>query len=394
MSAAVSTTSVMNAEIVKDDALAPALVGLESSTARQLREAFIPALVQIEEWERQARDLTVTDETQTAKMEMAGVMRKALKKVRVGIEKKRKEMNADALARTKAINAAAGIIEALIVPLEKRLQEQETFAERAQAVRRDALRDARAETLRAYGTDPAIYTSLGDMSEETWSSTVETARLAHQAKIEAARQAELVRIEVERVAAERREADRQEAVRKEAERVERERVQAEENARLKQEAADREAAAKVERERVEAERAAERAKAKADADARDAEACASREAAEAETRKAREEADRAAAALEAERQAARDREEADAHRVAAERAAAEQVERDRLAAEEAARVAAELAPDREKLAAFAGTLRALAIPNLTTARGQAAANKVADQLAKMVAWVEKTGATL
>lgn len=380
MSAAVST---VNAEVVKDDALAPALSGLEPSTARQLREAFVPALLKIEEWERQALDLTVTDETQTAKMKMAGVMRKDLKKVRVSLDKKRKEMNADALARTKAINAAAHIIEALIVPLEKRLHEQESFGERAAQARRDALASSRADALRAYGADPAVYAALGELSEDAWNGTLESVRLAHEAKLEAARQAEAIRIEAERIAAERREAERQAQIKLEAERVERERVQAEENARLRAEAEEREAAAKAERERIEAEHAAERAKAKAEADAKEAEARAAREAAE------RAEASLAAERAEREAEAARVKAVHEAERQAAEREARRRQEEDA-----AIRQAAELAPDREKLAAFAALLKGIEVPALTTERGKAAGAKVADQLAKMAAWIEKTGAAL
>ena len=64
----------MGTEVVdapKPDALAPAFAGLEPSSARQLREAFVPALLQIEEWEKQVAGLVVTDETQVAKMKMA-----------------------------------------------------------------------------------------------------------------------------------------------------------------------------------------------------------------------------------------------------------------------------------------------------------------------------------
>ncbi len=320
MSAAVS--EVITAEIVKADALAPAFAGLEAGSARQLREAFVPALLQIEEWERQASDLTVTDETQTAKMEMAGVMRKALKKVRVGVEKKRKELGADALARTKAINCAAGIVEGLIVPLEKRLLEQETFGERAALARQDKVRAARAETLRALDADPSTFADLGVMSDEAWSATLDSAKLAHEARLEATKHAERIRVEAERLAAEKREEERRVRVKAEAERVERERAAAEENARLRAEAADREVAASVERARVEAERAAERAQAKAESDARDATEAIARAEREAATRAAQAEADRVARELAelkaATEKAAAEREAADVARAAAE----------------------------------------------------------------------------
>lgn len=353
-------------EVVKADALAPAFVGLEPSSARQVREAFLPALLQIEEWEHQAKELTVTDESQTAKMEMASVMRKALKKVRVGVDKKRKELNADALARTKAINCAAGIVEGLIVPLEKHLQEQETFAERAAEGRRSALREARGTAVKALGGDPSVYADLGSLSEEEWSSALGYVQAAHNERREAARHAEAVRVEAARIEAARREEERQAAIKADAERVAREKAQAEENARLRAEAVAREAEAKAERERVEAERKAEREKAAVEAAAREGEA-----------RKAREEAARLAAELEAkhaqEREKARKAEEAEAARLGA-------------IAAEAARKAA--APDREKLLAFATALRRLETPELSTPAGKDFAFKIAGWLSRGADWVE------
>lgn len=388
-------------EIVKADALAPAFVGLEASSARQLREAFVPALLQIEEWEVQARGLTVTDETQTAKMKMAGVMRRELKKVRVGVEKRRKELNADALARTKAINGAAGIVEALIVPLEKHLGEQESYGERAEEARRTALHGARAETLRALGTDPANYAPLGALDDATWASILEGAQAAHDAKILATKEAEEIRVQAEKIAAERRRAEKEAAAKIEAERVAEAARVAEENARLREEARVLQEAALAERTRIEIERAAERAAAKAEADAkneafraeqaeRDRVARQEREAAEKVRREeaakheaAEVEARRVAAELAAEKaataKAAREREEAEAARVAK---------------EAADREARELAPDKEKLAGMAAILRSLVVPTCATDKGQAAAKRIQEQIEKLAAWTDKTAAAL
>ena len=320
-------SAIVEVIVVPADALTPAFEGLEPSSARQLREAFVPALLQIEEWEKQAAELTVTDESQTAKMEMAGVMRKALKRVRVGVEKKRKELNADALARTRAINGAAAIVEGLIVPLESRLLEQETYGERAAAARKDALRSARAESLTAYGANPAAYADLGAMSEADWTPILDSARLAHEGRVEAARKAEEARAWAAKAEAEEREAARLEAIRREEERQAREKAAAEENARLRREAEEREKAAKIEAAKIEAERAAERAAAKAEADRVEAEARKEREAAESARRAE-------AARIEAERQAEREKAQAEAARIQAEadaKIAAEKAEREKVA---------------------------------------------------------------
>lgn len=332
------------------DSLALAVAGLEPESALALRACFEEMFAGAEKWAASARLIKVTDVSQKREMKLARESRLALREIRVKAEHARKRLKEDSMRRGKAIDGIANVLKALIEPIEEHLLEQETFADRAEAARKDALRSAREETLRALGADPSVFANLGETSEETWLLTLDGAKAAAEAKVEAAKQAELVRVEAERIAAEKREAERVARVKAEAERVERERVQAEENARLRAEAAERDAAAKA---------------AKADADRIAAQQAAALAA-------AREEADAASREL---------------ARVAA-------AEAEKAAADLAARQAAALAPDREKLAAFAAVLRALEIPTLTTPPGKAAAAKVAEQIAKMAAWVEKTGASL
>ena len=358
--------------MVPADRLSAAVSGLEPDSAASLRAAFEEMFAQAEEWTARAREIRVTSVDQKREMKLARESRLALREIRVKAEHARKRLKEDSLRRGRAIDGIANVIKALIEPIEAHLLEQETFAKRAEEARREQMRRERADALRAYGADQSAYADLGAASDETWASILETTRVAHEAKLEAERQAEAVRVEAERIAAAKREEERQAQIRAEAERVAREKAQAEENARLRREAEEREAAA-----------AAERARLKAEADAREAAARAEREAAEAEARKAREEADRVAAELEAERQRAAD----EARRREEEEAA-------RVAAEQAAREAAALAPDKDKLTAFAEALRALDVPALSTAKGQAAGSRIAEQIAKLAGWVERTAEAL
>ena len=343
------------------DHLALAVRELEPESALALRSAFETMFAQADEWTARAKSIRVTSADDKRGMKLARESRLALREIRVNAEHARKRLKEDSTRRGKAIDGIANVLKALIEPLEEHLLEQETFAARAEAARRDALRDARAETLRALGTDPTAYADLGATSEETWAETLATAKAAHEARLEAERQAVAVRVEVERLAAERRQAERAAAAKAEAERVERERLVREENDRLRREGAEREAAAQAERAQVEQERQAEQAKAKA-----------AFEAAADEARNARAEADRLAAAKAAGEQAAREREEQAA----------------------AAREAAALAPDRDKLRALAFAVRAIDLPTLSTAKGQRAMATVADQFTKMAAWLDKTAGAL
>jgi hypothetical protein len=351
-----------------NDRLAVVVRELDTESSAALRTTFGALFSQCDEWRKRAHGIRVTSLEQTHEMKVARESRLGLRSVRLKAEAARKQLKEDIVRRGKAIDGAANILKAEIEPLEVYLLEQETFAERHEQARKLALKEAREEALRALGTDPNAYANLGEATEETWSTTLETARDAHAARVEAAKLAEEVRLEAERLVAQKREEARAERAKAEAERAERERLQAEENARLKAERAELEAARAVERaaERDAADRAA-------------AEALAAREAVAEEARKARAEAERAAGELAAERA-----------KVEAERRA----EEERQAAAVAAARAAELAPDQEKLTAFASTLRALAIPEMATPAGQAARAKVVEQIEKMARWVEKTGGAL
>ena len=342
---------------VTREQLATAVTDLEPESAMVLRASFDTLFAQAEEWTERARGIRVTSLDQKREMKLARESRLALREIRVKAEHTRKRLKEDSTRRGKAIDGMANIIKALIEPIEIHLLEQETFAERHEQARKDALRAAREEALRALGTDPVAYANLGETDEETWAATLQTAKDAHAARIEAAKEAEAVRVEAERIVAERREAARVAAAREKADRELAARAQAEENARLKA-------------ERVAEKEAADRAA---------SEARLAREAVEEEARKARAEKARAEAELATERA-----------RVEAERRAEE--ERQAAAAAEAR--AAELAPDREKLLALARTVRALQVPELTSEAGRAAGAKVAEQLAKMASWIEKTGGAL
>ena len=355
------TTELVVKQEAPSDVLAAVVTDLEPESALTIRSTFVPLFEAAADWTRRAREIRVTSVDQKREMKLARESRLAVRECRINAENARKRLKADIVRRGKAIDGAANIIKDLLEPIEIHLLEQETFAERAEKTRKEQLRTAREEALRALGTDPSAYANLGETDAETWESTLQTAKDAHAARVQAEKEAEEVRLEAERLAAQKREAARAERVRQEAERAERERLQAEENERLRRENAE-----------IEAQRARDLEAAKADAKAQ-------REKAEAEARAAREEKERVEAELAAERA------KADAERKA---------EEERAAAEAAATRAAALAPDREKLAAFAASLRGLPVPDLTSASGQEARAMLVEQIEKFGRWIDKTGESL
>jgi hypothetical protein len=284
-------------------------VGIEVDAAASLQMSFRPLFDEARKVLERSRGINVTSAEQSLEIKLARECRLALRRIRVEGDKTRKALKEDSLRRGRAIDGFFNVLLHLTETEEKRLDEQEKFVERQEAARKEAIRLARDEQLRPYGVNTQFF-QLGEMPESDFQSLLLNSKAAHEARIEAARRAEEERIKREL-----------------AEAAERQRIR-EENERLRQEAAKREAEMRAERERIEAERRAA-------------------EAAIAEERR------KAAEVARIERQA---REKAEAELQAKRR------EEERIAAEEERkRLAAEAAPDREKIRAMAETLGALSL---------------------------------
>lgn len=326
---------------------------LTAESVTQLEAAFQPLLANAEDLVAKSAHIAVTDATQVTEMKQARAARLALKDVRVAVENVRKTLKADSLNRGRLIDAIAKALTAPIEPEEARLEACEKFAERAEAARQEALRKSRTEALAPYAIDSSIY-PLGSMKEDAFAQLLEGTRLAHEAKIEAARKAE-----EDRVAREKAEAEERARIKAENDRL-----------RAEKEAADRAAQAereKAAKERAEAEEAArkERLRLQAIADAE-------RQKAAEELCKANEAREAAEAKIKADA-AAKAKAEADAA-CAAKKAAA--------------------APDADKLMALARAFRAVAIPDVTTAEAKAVMVLIRDWQGKLAARIEQEASKL
>jgi hypothetical protein len=366
--------------------LARVLNGLEPTRAQAVRAGFEAMFASVEAWETEAAGLVVTDESQVPKMKRARLLRLEIKNARVELDKRRKQLKEGILVEGRAIDGAFRIFEGLAAPLESRLLEQETFGERAAKTREDALASARADALSALGVArEAMPAGLGRMTEDLWGPVLEDARLAKQAREQRAREEEEARVEAERILRERREQEKIEAQKREAERIAREEAQRAETEkqraeaqRLQAELELREREARAERERVEAEQRAERQK-------HEAELAEQQRLADV----ARKEAEDLARDLETKRLIA----EENARRERAERERVETERREQDRREAAAREAAELAPDREKLQAFAETLREMTL-RLEKPKAQELWLKVRQRLAKLASDIETAAAQM
>lgn len=102
---------------------------VEPTTASMLIESFNPLFQQAKTWKEKAEQLIVTDENQIDKMNDARDARLALKKIRVEADHLRKKLKEDSLRYGKAVQGVYNVIEFLISPIEKHLEEQERFVE-------------------------------------------------------------------------------------------------------------------------------------------------------------------------------------------------------------------------------------------------------------------------
>lgn len=176
--------------------------GVEQSTASVLKEKFLPFFDQAEAWEAKAKMLVVTDVKQIREMKMAREARLALKEIRVNADKTRKTLKEDSLRYGKAVQGVYNVIEYLIAPIEKHLEQQEKFAEIQEQKRIDALREKRSSDVEQYAEFMPAGIDLGWMSEVDYEKLVDFLKARYQDKIEAeqreARERELDRIEQSR----------------------------------------------------------------------------------------------------------------------------------------------------------------------------------------------------
>lgn len=301
---------------------------VEPDTAKQLSQQFAELERNAHQCVAGATDIVVTDAAQVSLMKQARERRLEIRHVRIQVEKLRKTLKEDSLRRGQLVDGIARHLTATMEQAEAHLEQQEKFAERVEAQRKEALRLERAQKLAPYGVDTSAM-DLASMTEAAFTQVLDGAVAAEQARKDAAEKAERER----RWAQEAAERQRREAE-EEAARLR------EENERLAREAAEADAQARAEREAAEKVARAER------------------EAAEAQARRERD------ARMKAERELQEQREAA--QRAEAERKAAEER---RAAEEREAKARAERAPDKEKLAAFREAFEALHRPTLTSPRG-------------------------
>ena len=209
---------------------------IEPDQALSLRNSFQNFIKLTTELEAKAKAIVVTDISQKKEMAEAREIRLELKKIRTDSENKRKEMKESSLRTGSAIDAVAKIVKNIVIPLEDHLEEQEKFAEIQEKLAREKRDHDRYVEITQYTQTPEMYT-YKEMTDEVFASLIANLKEAHDRKSKEEEEARLAQIKKEQDAKDEAERNR----------IELERMKREEEVRKETEA--KENAARIEQER-------------------------------------------------------------------------------------------------------------------------------------------------
>lgn len=218
---------------------------VETETAVMLKNAFMPFFDEANKWAESARQIIVTDESQTDLMASARKARLELKNIRIAAEKKRKELKEDSLRYGKAVQGVYNVIEFVISPIEKHLEQQERFVEIQAEKKKAEIKEARTIELAEYQEYVPLGIDYGSMVDDDFQKLLSGAMAQKTAKEEAEKKAAAEKIEKEK-------RDAEERARIEAENAKLKEIAAENETKLK-EAREAKEKAEAEQRKIEAE---------------------------------------------------------------------------------------------------------------------------------------------
>lgn len=353
--------------------------GLEEQTAVNIKDKFLPFFEQAEQWRKKAESLVVTSIDQKEEMQEARKARIALKDIRVNADKTRKALKEDSLRYGKAVQGVYNVIEYLVVPIEKYLEEQEKFAERAEAKRVSDLQELRHSEAQKYFEFVPANMNLGLLSEDEYSKLITGAKLQQEAKEKAEKEAEAERLRLHIIEALRQKRSSELMPYSfiiKASLIGIELGEIEEDAYLKilNGAKADKIAHEKEQERIKSENEALRKK---------------NEEAEAKIIKERKEAEDKAASERKEQEAKLAKEKAEKEKLQAEIKAKEDRELQQKRDAELLEKKAKAAPDKEKLKALKNTILNIDMPNLTTPEAKKIVNSINVLLGKVCTYIDE-----
>lgn len=136
----------------------------------------------IEEWKKIADSIQITDVTQIDLIERAKEGNKLIKKVRIEIDKIRKDIGGTYYKKYKTINEVCGVLTDIIKPLEESLLEKGRFIEILKEKKERVLHEERILKLNPYLEFASINVNYGQYTEEEFLKIYNTAKLAYDGK--------------------------------------------------------------------------------------------------------------------------------------------------------------------------------------------------------------------
>lgn len=177
--------------------------GLEKNKVQELMKQFGDDFAFARDLVARYKDIKVTSKDQVDEMQKAREARITLKTLRVAVENTRKELKEQSLREGKAIDGAANIIKALIIPVEEHLEKQEKFIEIEEKTREEQKFNRRVSELSQWVPDITVY-DLRQMSEETFQELLKNSKKATEDAEIAKKKLEEDRISKEKIEAEAR----------------------------------------------------------------------------------------------------------------------------------------------------------------------------------------------
>lgn len=176
--------------------------GIDTDNSVLIRNSFENFLFQTEAWNERAKQIVVTDSSQTGLMKSAKEARLMLRTIRTDADKKRKSLKESSLKYSNAVQGAYNLIEGKIKPIEQYLELQETFAERQIADAKEALRKEREEAISEVREFIPFTIDLSSLPKEEFDLLKSGALLQKEAKQKADKeaQAEAQKLEEEKEA--------------------------------------------------------------------------------------------------------------------------------------------------------------------------------------------------
>ena len=152
-------------------------------TGKMIIDAFRPFVVDAMDTIDEAKAIVVTDESQKDEMKRAHELRMKYQKIRTAADKKRKELKEDSNRYGKAVQGVFNAIEGQISVIEEHLEAQEKFVERREAKRIADLRAFRANELAPYSAFVISSVDLGVLSDDDYNKLLSGSRAQYEAAL-------------------------------------------------------------------------------------------------------------------------------------------------------------------------------------------------------------------